>query len=101
METEHVLKIVKYIVDSNVTNKESHFETRFAVFKKKYPQLYKKACTETDFDMDNLRVMLNMINSIQSKEKEQFDAETLVGQMLYDKYIAPMVTTEKQQECRK
>lgn len=90
-EIEHVLKITAHIKASDEQDKESVFAEKYKTFKTKYPQLYKKVCTEKDFDMDNLRFMLQMVYQINNKEKEQYNAEVLVGQMLFDKYIKPNV----------
>lgn len=88
-DVEHILKIANFIKNSNLENKEEAYGERFRVFKRKYPQLFKKICTEPDFDMDNLRLMLTMLNKIQTKEAETYDAEAVIGQVLFDKYVKP------------
>ena len=88
-DIEHIMKIAQHIKTSEVENKEDFFENKFKVFKTKYPQLYKKVCTEKDFDMENLRFMLTMLNKIQTNEKDTFGAEAMIGQMLFDKYVKP------------
>lgn len=88
-DVEHILKIANFIKNSKEENKEEAYADRFKVFKTKYPQLFKKVCTEPDFDMDNLRLMLTMLNKIQKKETETFDAEAAIGQVLFDKYVKP------------
>jgi hypothetical protein len=93
---EHILKIAAIIKNSTEENKEEFFQDRFKVFKTKYPQMYKKVCTEPDFDMNNLQFMLGMLNQIQTKQKETFDAEAMIGQMLYDKYVKPKVEGDPQ-----
>lgn len=88
-DLESILKIASFLKASTVSDKETHFHERFKVFRTKYPQLYKKACTEPDFDIDNLGFMLSMLDKVKKNEKDQLGAETLVGQMLFDKYVDP------------
>lgn len=89
---EQILKIAQHIKNAEVNgDKETYFESKYKTFKTKYPQLYKKVCTEKDFDMENLRFMLSMMDQINNKEKEQYNAEVMVGQMLFDKYVKPNV----------
>lgn len=90
-DVDRILKIATHIKNSKEENKETFFQNKFKVFKAKYPQLYKKICTEADFDMNNLQLMLSMLNRIQRGETKAHDAEAVVGQALFDKYVKPTV----------
>ena len=94
-DLDSIIKIARFIRASEVEDKEKHFETKYSIFKTKYPQLYKKVCNEPDFDLQNLAFMLQMLDSINTNEKAQFDAEAMVGQMLFDKYVKPNVDANK------
>jgi hypothetical protein len=84
---EQIIKIATYIRQSTVPNKEEYFAEKFKTFKAKYPHLYSQLCTEENFDMNNLQFMLAMMQKVQNKEKDNYGADVVVGQMLYDKYL--------------
>ncbi len=86
--TEKILSIVNTIRDSKVPNKLSYFENIYGNFKKKYPILYEKACSDNKMEMANLEFMLSMLTQMGAENGvSQYDASAKVGQMLYDKYI--------------
>jgi len=87
ISTEQILTIVNTIRTSNVPNKAQHFENIYGNFKKKYPTLYTKACSDNKMDLDNLTFMLEMLNKMNTDNVTQYDASAEVGQLLYDKYI--------------
>lgn len=88
MQAEDIKNIVQAIRQSKVRDKSKHFATVFSDFKTKYPVLYEKICSD-NLDDKNLDFMLQMLQKVQTQEKSQFDASAFVGQMLYDKYVAP------------
>jgi hypothetical protein len=85
--TDSILAIVKTIRESKVVNKAQHFETIYGNFKKAYPTLYAKACSNDKLDGVTLEFMLEMLKKMSSQNVTQYDASAEVGQMLYDKYI--------------
>jgi hypothetical protein len=85
--SEKIMTIVNSIRESKVEDKAKHFENIYGNFKKKYPKLYEKACSNNEMDIVNLQFMMNMLNNINSENMSQYDASAQVGQMLYDKYI--------------
>lgn len=85
--TSKIMTIVKTIRESNVSNKAQHFENIYGNFKKKYPTLYAKACSNDEMDITNLTFMLGMLQKMNNDNVTQYDASAEVGQMLYDKYI--------------
>lgn len=87
IDIEHIMDIAKAIKASDIKNKEEYFAGRYSIFSKKYPQLYKKVCTDPNFDMGNLEFMLRMIGGIQKREQNTYNAEVQIGQMLFDKYV--------------
>jgi len=84
---EKIVNIVKAISESKVPNKEQYFENIYGNFKKQYPHLYAKACSDNQMDINNLTFMLSMLNKMKDDNVSQYDASAQVGQMLYDKYI--------------
>lgn len=87
MEQAQIIKIATFIRQSNVQDKEAYFAEKFKTFRAKYPHLYSQLCTDSNFDMDNLQFMLHMMQRIQNKENDNYGADVVVGQMLYDKYL--------------
>ena len=83
INSEDILKIAEYIRKSAVGNKEEYFTDMYPVFKAKYPMLFKQLCTDPDFDMNNLKYMLNVLDN----KKDAHSADVFVGQMLFDKYV--------------
>ena len=83
VNTVDIMKIAEYIRQSSVENKEEYFTEMYPVFKAKYPMLFKQLCNESDFDMNNLKYMLNILD----KKKDAHSADVFVGQMLFDKYV--------------
>ncbi len=88
MTSEEIMKIAEYIRGSDVENKEEFFAEKYPVFKAKYPVLFKQLCTDPDFDMNNLKYMLNVL----SNKKDAYSADVFVGQMLFDKYVKHLDT---------
>jgi hypothetical protein len=88
MPSEDIMKIAEYIRGSAVENKEEFFAEMYPVFKAKYPMLFKQICTDPDFDMNNLKYMLNVLNN----KKDAYSADVFVGQMLFDKYVKHLDT---------
>ena len=88
MTSEDIMKIAEYIRGSAVENKEGFFAEMYPVFKAKYPMLFTQICTDPDFDMNNLKYMLNVL----SNKKDAYSADVCVGQMLFDKYVKHLDT---------
>lgn len=88
MKSEDIKNIITAIRESKARDKSTHFATLFSEFKTKYPVLYEKVCSG-NIDDKNLDFMLHMLQKVETQEKTQFDASAFVGQMLYDKYVAP------------
>jgi hypothetical protein len=89
-----VYKIVKFIQNSDIENKEDFFGARYANFKQRYPVLFEMACRKEKIDENMLQMMLAMASRISTNEVTQYDASAQVGQVLYNKYIDPIVGTE-------
>jgi len=85
--TEKLITIINTIRETKVPNKAQHFENIYGNFKKKYPTLYEKACSDNEMDMVTLNFMLGMLGKMNNESLSQYDASAQVGQMLYDKYI--------------
>jgi len=88
MNKEEIIAIVSDINYSPVKNKEQHFLTKYADFKKQYPMLYSMACKGIP-DMSTLEYMLSMIEKIKTQETTSHDASVEVGQKLFNQYVDP------------
>lgn len=91
MHKEDIMKVVTTIRDSDADDKEEHFYNTYKEFRKKYPQLYKMCC-QPSFAKDpaatkTLEYMLNMMSSIDKKEKTSEEASIAVGQELFTKFV--------------
>ena len=91
VNSEDIIKIVEYIRQSSVENKEEYFTDMYPTFKAKYPMLFKQICNDPDFDMNNLKYMLNMLDN----KKDAYSADVFVGQMLFDKYVKHLDVPKK------
>ena len=91
MQIDEIKSIIEEIKSSKIKNKYEVFEKKYNNFKSKYPVLFEKACDDK-FDISNIYMMLKMLEGIQNNEQSQFDASAVVGQMLYDKYVAPKIS---------
>jgi hypothetical protein len=91
MDPQSVYDIVKYIQSSTIENKEEYFANKYKVFKQNYPILFEKACGAEKIDENMLQLMFNMVAKISNKETTQYDASVVVGQVLYDKYVDPVI----------
>lgn len=89
--SEQIRKIVMYIQNSEVENKEEVFGKKYQVFKKNYPILFDMACRPEKIDEKMFNMMLYMLNQMENKNLSQFDASANVGQVLYDKYVKTAV----------
>lgn len=85
-DKETIKKIVQIIRESDVTDKETHFQHIYKNFKKKYPMLY-SACCKNSFDMKTLEYMLDMLDKIQNNEQSQQQASIEVGQKLFSQFV--------------
>lgn len=68
----------------------------FADFAKEYPMLYEAAC-QPNFDLERLKYMLNLKDSIDRGENSLEKASIEVGQKLFDIYVKDKVNDGGQQ----
>jgi hypothetical protein len=92
---ESIYKIVKFIQNSTVENKEEVFGEKYKNFKQRYPVLFEVACRKEKIDDNMLQMMLAMASKVTTNEVTQFDASAHVGQVLYDRYIDPIIASAK------
>lgn len=90
-EIDGVLRIAKKIRDSQVSDKKTYFAEIFKNFKEKYPMLYDMCC-EPNFDMTTLEYMTSMMRKINAGHMDDKQASVQVGQHMFDKYVAPIVS---------
>jgi hypothetical protein len=88
VERSSIRKIIAFIREAQVDNKEEYFATKYATFKKKYPNLYSVACNDK-VDLANLDFMLHMLEKMKKDNVSQYDASAEVGQLLYSQFVEP------------
>jgi DNA-binding ferritin-like protein (Dps family) len=81
-----ILEIIKTIQNSSVGNKEKHFAEKYKDFKAKYSNLYTMACGGK-MDMRMLEYMLDMMEKINTKQTTQHEADIVIGQEVFNKFI--------------
>jgi hypothetical protein len=91
MDSETIRSIICEIQNSKIKDKEEFFGNKYPEFKTKYPMMLSISCT-TKLEMANLEFMFKMIEQIDKKDTNQYDASAVVGQMLFDKYIDPTLS---------
>ena len=83
------MQIVQEIHGSIVANKDQHFSTQYADFKKQYPNLYTMACSGKIKDMTTLEFMLDMLDKVKNNENSTHEASVEVGQRLFNTFVNP------------
>jgi hypothetical protein len=91
MDTETIRSIICEIQNSKIADKETYFSKKYPEFKQKYPMMLSISCN-SKLEMANLEFMFKMIEQIDKKDTNQYDASAVVGQMLFDKYIDPKLS---------
>lgn len=91
MDPTIIKSIIEDIQHSSRKDKELYFKQKYNEFSEKYPMIFKLSC-DSKIDMKNLDFMLSMLSKMNNKEMTQDDASVKVGQMLYDKYVDPVIT---------
>jgi hypothetical protein len=85
----NILETVKLInIDQSNHLSILDIKKKYSEFEEKYPKLFENVVSK-DFDIDNLKYMLNQMNEISENNLSQHDASVGVGGMLVDKYIKP------------
>ena len=85
---DKVSKIVQYIRNSDIENKSTYFENRYANFKKNYPILFNAACA--DYDDSIFCFMMQRLKEIKEGLKTKEDVDVEVGKHLFDTYVEPI-----------
>lgn len=87
MDKNEIMKIVKDIQSSSITNKEEHFGEKYKDFKDMYEIFFTIACSDRKLDPKMLEYVLNMSEKVKKNNMSQHDASVEVGQKLFDKYV--------------
>lgn len=77
--------------------KEIHFENVYPDFKKSYPYLYHKACTDASMDVERLKYMLQIRDMMTNETISSEDASKQVGQTFFDMYVKPMLASKDEE----
>lgn len=88
MKSSEIRTILEEICASKEASKSEAFGERYPEFKTNYPVLFSKAC-DGSLDSDRIDYMLRMLEQVQNKSTTQYDASAVVGQKLFDDYVAP------------
>jgi hypothetical protein len=92
IEREKIMSAIETINnDKSGGDKEKKYAVKYSWLKDQYPNLYRVACQERIIDSSTLAFMLTMLEKM-NEGTTQDDASKEVGQMLFDQYVAPVVT---------
>jgi hypothetical protein len=95
METDHdhihsekIQEIATQMKKSSLDygEKREFFFEKYPEFAEKYPSLFEMCCDD-EFDVQQLRFMLDLRDRVQKNHMSQHDASVKVGQTLVDKYV--------------
>jgi hypothetical protein len=89
-----VKRIVEYIQKSPIENKEEVFGEKYKNFKANYPVLFAVACKKEKIDKNMFDMMLNKLEEINSKSITQHEASVEVGQILYNRFVDPVISDD-------
>lgn len=92
MSSEEIKSIVNEISKAKMTQKERmvYYEKKYPEFSKNYSMLFNMAC-EPGFELERFEYMMNMRDRIINKEETLDSASTKVGQVLFDKFVKPVI----------
>lgn len=76
-------------------DKEAHFVKMYPDIQSSFPYLFHKACTDTAMDLETLKYMLEMRDSLLSKKLDNEEASKQVGQTMFDTFVKPMLDNQK------
>jgi hypothetical protein len=93
-EVDHILYIAEKIKESTVRNKKEYFSHIYSNFQERFPMLYDMCCSP-NFDIAHLEYMLGMIKSMNKGEHDEESASKIVGQTMFDHYVAPALEKSK------
>ena len=83
-----IMEIIRDIQGTDAEDKEEIFSNKYKSFKDKYANLYTMACgKQGQLDMKMLENMLDMMEKINNKETTQHDADIVIGQEIFNKFI--------------
>ena len=96
---EHTPAEIKEIVIQMVASdllmeaKTESFKELFPWFHDEYPTLFKMAAGSAggDFDFGQLDFLLKMLSDVKKSSVNQESASVVVGQVLYERYVAPVL----------
>ncbi len=83
---EQQVKTIRSLVALHKT--DSEIKEHIGDFATEYPTLFEYAL-KPNFDEQNLRIMLGLLNRMGDKTMSQHQASVIVGQRMADRYIKP------------
>ena len=81
-----IIEIINDIQSSTASNKEEYFQDKYKDFKSKYSNLYTMTC-QGKMDMKMLEYMLDMMEKINNKQTTQHEADIVIGQEIFNKFV--------------
>jgi hypothetical protein len=91
---DNIIKLSKEIQNSDIVNKEEHFSKIYPSFKETHPILFSMSCKQ-NIDKNMFEYIVSMVTKIKDNKIKNEDATIEVGQKLFDKYVKPLVVSEK------
>jgi hypothetical protein len=97
MKSQNIRSAVEHIRDCVHQNRRDDIANHPHVesLKKLSPELYDKLCARI-CDMNMIGFFLNKLSSIEGNQISPYDADRDVGQVMYERYVAPLVDAEKE-----
>lgn len=90
---DEIVAIVKEIRDGEAGNRERVFRRKYPEFAERFTSLFSMVCAPS-FDMGCLVSMLALRDRIQTDKMSLDNASKVVGQNLYDKFVADKIVDQ-------
>ncbi len=87
--------LLRNMMRNNPAKFKEEMEKRYSAFKANYPTLFSMVI-EDRCDDRFLVPMLNMLKKMEKNEITDAKSNELIGQLLYDEYVLPLVDKEKE-----
>lgn len=94
MDSQIIKHIALEINDSPlpIEKRDAVYSHKYAEFKETYPTLFKMACARA-VNATLLDSLLEQLNGIKTNNQSQHEASVQVGQVLFEKFVKPNITT--------
>lgn len=90
---EEIVQDIRAAVAMTTSERKSEFTKKYPDFVERFPVLFDNCC-EPDFEYPRFRFMMRMLEEVNQNKKSQEEASKEVGQMMFDKYVKPVISTK-------